>query len=217
MPASDNRYYDLNRIKAVVFDCDGVLFDTADANRKYYDEILDCFGKERLDEEQFAKVHMFTVKQALAYLFPEKADMAEVYACLKNIGYDKFIKYMHMAPGLEKLLLNLKRNGYIRGVATNRTDTMERVLRENGLAEQFDMVVTAADVENPKPAPDQLLKIMQAYGLDAGQVIFVGDSEYDMLAAMKAGTVFAAFRSPQLKADMQLENMDQIGEILHIY
>ena len=82
---------DLNNIKAVIFDCDGVMFDTAEANKKFYNELLEHFSKPKLTDEQFIKVHMFTVSQALDYLFPEQANLDEVYKMLKTIGYNKVI------------------------------------------------------------------------------------------------------------------------------
>ncbi len=204
------------KIKAVIFDCDGVMFDTADANRRYYNEVLAEFGKPALNDDQFEKVHMYTVQQALEFLFPEREDLEEVYRCLKGIGYQKFIEYMRMAPGLRELIGALRANRYIVGVATNRTDTMEKVLRENDLLTEFDIVVTAADVENPKPAPDQLQKIMGRFGLRPEEIFFVGDSEFDMLAAENAGAVFGAFSNPDLRADHHVEKMEEIGKILQI-
>ena len=206
----------IDNIKAVIFDCDGVMFDTAEANKKFYNELLEHFNKPELTEEQFTKVHMFTVTSALEYLFPELEDLDAVYKILKNIGYSKFIKYMHMEKGLRKLLSRLKSNGYIRGVATNRTNTMGKVLNDNNLKDEFEIVVTAFDVESPKPAPDQLLKIMNHFKLKADEILFIGDSEYDQLAASNAGTLFAAFKNSSLEADFHLEQMDQIGEILGI-
>lgn len=203
-------------IKAVIFDCDGVLFDTADANRRYYNEVLEKFGKPSLTDDQFEKVHMYTVKQALEFLFPERENLEDVHRCLKEIGYQKFIAYMRMAPGLRELLAGLRTRSYITGVATNRTDTMEKVLADNCLSGEFDIVVTAADVENPKPAPDQLEKIMKRFGIKPAEIFFVGDSKFDMLAAESAGTVFAAFANPELKADHHVEKMEQIGKILQI-
>ena len=45
-------------IKAVVFDCDGVMFDTADANRIYYNRVLANFNKQPLSEEQVVQVRV---------------------------------------------------------------------------------------------------------------------------------------------------------------
>ncbi|MCK5542726.1 MAG: HAD-IA family hydrolase [Desulfobacterales bacterium] len=203
-------------IKAVIFDCDGVMFDTAEANKKFYNELLDYFDKTALTDEQFIKVHMFTVSQALEYLFPEMESLDKVYKRLKGIGYNKFIKYMHMEEGFLELLSQLKNNGYIRGIATNRTNTMEKVLNDNNLADEFDIVVTASDVEFPKPAPDQLIKIINHFNIKKKQILFIGDSEFDEHAASNAGTLFAAFKNPLLKADFYFENMSQIGDLLSI-
>ncbi len=56
------------RIKAVIFDCDGVMFDTTDANAAYYNRILAHFNRPVLTPEQFAYCHMHTVDNALRYL-----------------------------------------------------------------------------------------------------------------------------------------------------
>ncbi len=207
---------DISKIKAVVFDCDGVLFDTALANRKFYDEVLAAFDKPKLTDEQFVNVHMMTVTAAIEYLFPEKEDTREVFSCLKQIGYAKFIPFMKMEEGLVRLLKILKDKGFIRGIATNRTNTMEQVLLDNDLGPYFEMVVTASDVENPKPDPEQLDKIMANFGLDPGEVIFIGDSEYDQKAAQRAGTWFVAFKQPELVADVNVDAMADILGILQI-
>ncbi len=207
---------DISQIKAVIFDCDGVMFDTALANRKYYDEVLATFSKAPLNEEQFINVHMMTVKDAIGYLFPEKTELTDVFSCLKNIGYHKFIKYMKMEDGLVDLLLSLKKNGYIRGIGTNRTNTMEKVLKDFDLESYFEVVVTAATVKKPKPDPEQLHLIMSQFNLKPGQILFVGDSDYDRLAAVNAGVRFVAFKAPKLEADWNVDSMDEIAGILQI-
>ncbi|MBF0302371.1 MAG: HAD-IA family hydrolase [Desulfamplus sp.] len=205
---------DINKIKAVVFDCDGVLFDTAHANRMYYNRLLDHFGKPQLNDEQFRLVHMFTVKQALDYLFLESESMESVYSFMKTMGYNEFIKYMNPEPGLKELLDDLKRASYIRGIATNRTNTMAEVLKKHEMEPFFEIVVTAADVKNPKPAPDELLKIMAELNLTPKQILFIGDSEYDQIAAKEADTWFAAFKSPSLTADYHAVSMADLGKML---
>jgi len=207
---------DILKIKAVVFDCDGVMFDTALANRKYYDEVLQVFGKPELNEEQFINIHMMTITAAIEYLFPEMDDLSRVYDSLKNIGYKKFIKHMSMEKGLKELLIKLKDNGYIRGLATNRTNTMEKVLKDFHLEDYFEVVVTAAKVEKPKPDPEQLLLIMEKFELKPDEILFIGDSDYDRQAATSAKVGFAAFKNPELKADFNVESMDEIATILQI-
>ncbi len=207
---------EISKIKAVVFDCDGVMFDTAFANRKYFDEVLEAFKRPPLNEEQFVNVHMMTVKGAIEYLFPDVEDLTEVYSVLNTIGYHKFIKYMEMEEGLTDLLIKLKENGFIRGIGTNRTNTMEKVLKDYDLEDNFEVVITAAKVKNPKPDPEQLNLIMDKFNLKPEQILFIGDSDYDRIAANRAGTWFVAFKNPNLDADFNVNSMDEIGTVLQL-
>jgi len=206
----------ISKIKAVIFDCDGVMFDTAVANRKYYDEVLQKFNKPELNDVQFTNIHMMTVKAAIEYLFSEMKDLSEVYTCLQNIGYHKFIEYMIMEKGFEDLLIKLKKKGYIIGIATNRTDTMENILKDFHLESYFDVVMTAAKVKKPKPDPEQLTKILENFKLNPDEILFIGDSEYDGQAAAAAKVGFAAFKNPGLEADFSVNSMEEIAGILHI-
>ncbi|NDY70528.1 HAD family hydrolase [Desulfobacter hydrogenophilus] len=203
-------------IKAVVFDCDGVMFDTAQANRKFYNEILANFNKPSLDDEQFENIHMMTVKAAVEYLFPEMDEHRPVYEMITTIGYASVIPLMLMEPGLIELLDAIKLAGWVRGVATNRTNTMGSVLIEHKLKKSFDIIVTASDVANPKPFPDQLEKIMGAYALLPRQIVFIGDSIFDKKAAEAAGTWFIAFKQPGLKAHAHAVSMGEVGELLKL-
>ena len=207
---------DTGIIKAVVFDCDGVMFDTALANRKFYSDVLAGFNKPPLDDEQFLNVHMMTVTAAVEYLFPEMEDHRPVYNMIKSIGYASVIPMMIMEPGLIELLDTIKQAGLLRGVATNRTNTMGRVLIEHKLIKSFDIVVTASDVANPKPCPDQLEKIMGTYSLLPRQIVFIGDSIYDKKAAESAGTWFVAFKQPGLEAHAHAVSMGEVGDLLKL-
>ena len=109
-----------------------------------------------------------------------------VYAFMGTVGYDQFIPYMEREKGLKRLLAGLKDQGMIRAVATNRTNTMDAVLSAHDMEYSFDMVVTAADVVKPKPSPEQLHLIMKKFSLSPEQMLFVGDSQYDQMAAASA-------------------------------
>ena len=206
----------MQQIKAVVFDCDGVMFDTSGANEMYYNKVLAHFGKTPLTREQFVKVHMFTVKEALKYLFPEMDSLDAVYAFMGTMGYAQFIPYMQREKGLKRLLTALEKNGMIRAVATNRTNTMEAVLTAHDMENCFDLVMTAADVAKPKPSPEQLDIIMKTFSLTSEQMLFVGDSQYDQMAARSAGVPFVAFKNKALEADFYVETMAEIGTLVGI-
>jgi len=128
----------------------------------------------------------------------------------------RLYKYMAMEKGLIELLIKLKDNGYIRGIATNRTNTMEKVLHDFHIEDYFEVVVTAAKVKKPKPDPEQLFLIMKKFSLHSDEILFIGDSDYDRQAAASAGVKFAGFKNPSLTADFNVNSMDEIAEILQI-
>lgn len=202
-----------NDIRAVVFDCDGVMFDTTRANTAYYNHILKQFDQSELTPEQFEYVHMHTVDESIAHLFPDKALRSRAFAYRKQMSYLPFLEYMEMEPDLQPLLTEL-RPRYKTAIATNRTDTMNRVLQRHGLDRLFDLVVTAWDVKRPKPHPDQLEKILTAFALQPRQVLYIGDSELDALAARASGVRFIAYANPDLGADYHIGRLGEVRRIL---
>jgi phosphoglycolate phosphatase len=203
----------MNDVRVVAFDCDGVLFDTAEANRAYYNHILAHFGRPAMDENQLRYVHIHTVQQAVAHLFADAADWQAVLAFQASIDYGQFLKYLTIEPYL-KALLDWMRSRYKIAIATNRTTTMDRLLREFGLADRFDMVVTSLDVERPKPFPDPLFKILSRFRVEPRQAVFVGDSEVDEATARAAGVPFIAYRNPALEASWHIESLKELEGFL---
>jgi HAD superfamily hydrolase (TIGR01509 family) len=201
------------KIKVVAFDCDGVMFDSTEANRAYYNHILSHFGKPDLSEEQFAFTHMHTADISMAYLFGDKESLEKAQAFRKKMTYMPFIKHMRMEPYLETLLESL-RSKYKTAIASNRTDTMNRVLEIHGLEGKFDLVVSAMDVPRPKPYPDELLKILEHFNADSDEIIYVGDSKVDEDAAKAAQVPLVAYRAPDLEADLHVQSFKELEQIL---
>ncbi len=203
-----------SRFEAVIFDCDGVMFDTTKANTAYYNHILDHFGKPEMTPEQFAYAHMHTVDEALVHLFGDEAERAAAFAFRSQMSYLPFLRFMRIEPDLMSLLAYL-RPAFRTAIATNRTDTMQRVLQSNDLTAAFDLVVTALDVAKPKPYPDQLNKILTHFNLKPKQAVYIGDSEVDAAAADAAGVPFAAYANRKLDARYHISRLRQVKDILN--
>ena len=200
-------------VRVVAFDCDGVLFDTEQSNRAYYNEILNHFGKPAVSPEQFAYVHMHTLEDSLAYLFNDKKSLADAFAYRKTMDYRKFFKLMKLEPELVPLLKKM-RPRIKTAIATNRTDTVNGLLNEFNLNGYFDLVVTSSDVQFPKPHPDPLLKILAYFQIEPYQAIYVGDSHLDELAATSAGMPLVAYRNPRLSSACHIEGLKELEAIL---
>jgi HAD superfamily hydrolase (TIGR01549 family) len=205
----------MKHIKIVAFDCDGVMFDTTKSNTAYYNQILDHFGRPALTTEQFAYCHSHTADQAIAKLFPDEEGFRAAQAYRNRMSYIPFLKYMEIEPYLKPLIKKL-RPGYKTAIATNRSDTMDRVISEHGLDGYFDLIVCSHDVDHPKPHPDQLIRILKYFGIEPGDSLYVGDSELDEIASKAAGVPFVAYNNRSLSADFHIQSLKQVAEILGI-
>ena len=205
----------MKNVKVVAFDCDGVMFDTAQANRAYYSHILQQFGKPAVTEKQFEFINMHTVSEAMAYLFPEEAALAAAMNFRKSMDYRPYLKYLRVEPHLVSLLEKLRPH-LKTAIATNRTDTMNRLLAEFELDGYFDLVVTSSDVSRPKPHPDVLLKILDYFDLAPFQTIYIGDSRLDELAARAAQIPLVAYRNRELSSNYHIDTLKELEALLNL-
>jgi HAD superfamily hydrolase (TIGR01509 family) len=189
----------MEQVKVVIFDCDGVMFDSRGANEAYYNAILTHFGKPLMNREESDYVHMHTADESVAYLFRGDNRLKEALAFRSHMTYMPFIRMMQMEPYL-KAFLDYLRPTYKTAISTNRSDTMDRVLLEHGLEGHFDLVVSSLDVKHPKPHPESLLKILKHFGFSPQEAIYIGDSEIDELAAKDAGIPLVAYKNRRLSS-----------------
>jgi len=203
----------MEQVKVVIFDCDGVMFDSKDANEAYYNQILAHFGKPPMNSQQSKYVHMHTADRSVAYLFSDDPLVERALAYRHQISYFPFIPLMEMEPHL-KAFLEYLRPTYKTAISTNRSDTMNRVLLHHGLEAYFDLVISSLDVKYPKPHPESLIKILNHFSLSPHEAIYVGDSEIDELAAKAAGIPLVAYKNRGLSAALHVEHFKGLEVLL---
>lgn len=203
----------MDKFKVLTFDCDGVMFDTTRANQAYYNDLLHFFGRPSMTPEQFYFAQMHTVDEALTRLFPDPELLSAAQDRRQQTGYTPYLKHMEMEPDLIAVLEKYKgRIGL--AVATNRTDTMNRVLAMHGIDHYFDLVVTALDVPRPKPHPDPLLRVLDFFQVAPCEMLYVGDSELDDQAAQAANVPLAAYNNPALAGAFHLKRLKALEKII---
>jgi len=200
------------KIKVVIFDCDGVLFDSKDANIRFYNSILERFGKPPLKDSQIEYVHMHSLADSIRYLFPEK-NLEEVLDYCRKLDFKDFNKYLKVQEGLVDFLEYL-RPKYKTAIATNRTVSMAMVLEEFKLQDYFDLVVTAADVKRPKPYPETIEKILDTFKIEPGEAVFIGDSEVDKQLADNTGVIFISYKNPDLTTRYHVTSFEEVKDLL---
>jgi phosphoglycolate phosphatase len=183
-------------IKTVIYDCDGVMFDSFEANFAFYSQVMERFGKpplDRSDADTMRVLHTYCNKDVLNHLFGDDNRMDQVRAFTAAVDYRKLFPLMLMEEGLRETLDALQGRVQL-AICTNRASSMEALLETFGLDGYFSCVMTAGRVTNPKPHPEPLLKVLEHYGISCEEALFVGDSEVDREAADAAGVPFVAYR-----------------------
>ncbi|MFH2012682.1 MAG: HAD family hydrolase [Pseudomonadota bacterium] len=202
-------------VKLVIYDCDGVMFDSKKSNLAYYNFILDEFGKPPIDEQDLSLVHIAHTRtgwQVIDLLFKDdkRLDEAHEFAC--HLDYTPFLNYMVIEPGFIEMLKLLKDDYYI-AIATNRGVTLPTILNHFNLEKYFHYSVTSLDVKKPKPHPECLLKIMDHFKLPNKAALYIGDSEVDVKTAVNGGINFVAYKN-SLGTPLKIENHLELKDIL---
>jgi HAD superfamily hydrolase (TIGR01509 family) len=186
-----------SRYKLVIYDCDGVMLDTLESNYIFYNSVMEHLGRPPLDrDDRKARnaLHTFSFNNVMEYFFGNDENREEAWAFAKTIHYRDLAPYMRMEDGLVETLNRLK-GSFSLAVCTNRATSMEMIIEDFGLSGYFSCVMTAGLVANPKPHPEPLLKVIDHFGIQPDEALFVGDGEVDMLSARDAGVPFVAYKS----------------------
>lgn len=197
----------------VIFDCDGVMFDSRRANKAFYNQIRQRFGLPEMSPEQIDFVHMATTKESVEHIIPEGPLREQAYEYCRNMDYEPFNRLMVMEPNLTDLLSFLRPERKA-AVCTNRGTSIGPLLSRYGLASHFDAVVSCLDVTHPKPDPEPVRLILDRLNVAAEKTLYVGDAVTDALAAKRAGVVFVAYRNPSLEAAHHIKSLDEIKRII---
>ncbi|MGM0424120.1 MAG: HAD family hydrolase [Thermodesulfobacteriota bacterium] len=201
--------------KGIIFDCDGVLIESRKANQTFYNLILQALGLPVMSRQQEDYVHSHTVQESIRHIAPESR-FQEALDAARRISYTSVLPHIELQPGLMQLLQTLRDKGILSGINTNRTNTMELILQRFALEDYFQPVVTSNLVSRPKPAPESLFKVLDSWGLDAKEVVFIGDSQVDAQAAQAANIDFWAYKNPQLEAEVHVFDFAYLSQVLRV-
>ena len=195
------------KVRCVIYDCDGVLFDSLEANGRLYNDLCMSVGRPPLNREELMYVHCHTVFESIHLMFKDDNGLErKALELLKQVDFKQYIAFLKMEPHLIETLTTLKEKGILRVINTNRTTTMPHIMERFGLRPYFEMVVTALDVKNHKPHRESVDKIVDTLKLERNEVVFVGDSEVDRQTAESAGVKFIAYKNRDLASDAFIDD-----------
>ena len=215
----------INIYDAVVFDMDGVIFDSERAVMKCWLELADKYGIENIEKSFLACTGTTMVRTKEIMIETYGADFpydayAKEASCLYHEKYDG--GKLPMKPGVVELLTFLKKeNKKIALASSTRKQTVINQLRDADIIQFFDAFICGDMVERSKPAPDIFLKSCEELGVEPESAFAVEDSYNGVRAAYAAGMKIAMI--PDLvqpddemrdKADFVFKNMDEFQEYI---
>jgi HAD superfamily hydrolase (TIGR01509 family) len=212
------------RVKGILLDLDGTIVDSRIAYLEAVKTAFEEMGQKTVDINVVTEI-------------PKRIEQnLPIDDLLKGIDTKKFLhmylKAYYQAtaektkpmPNISETLRKLAEKAKL-GLITMRHIPKREVieeLRKFGLADYFQVVVTALDVQHPKPSLEGLVQCTEKLGVQTCECMVVGDSVVDIRLGKKAGTITVAvlsgiFSSEELKnekPDLILENVNKLADFL---
>lgn len=179
----------MSAIEAVVFDADGTILDTRELIYQAYDHVLTKYGydvpeRKIMFEEVRGNRAEDTYKKLATRHDPDS--MVVIHKKFQVERLDLWSAY----EGLHDLLQGIKKAGLKIGLCTSRGKMVEMMLEHIKLKDAFASIVHADMVENHKPHPEPLLKVIRELGVAAKKTVMVGDTDADIGAGKAVGVAF---------------------------
>ena len=116
----------------------------------------------------------------------------ELLADMERLVTDAELAGARGCPRNEALVEWIAREagGRVSVLSINSRDAVKLALEDNGLAEHVIHVVGREDVRRIKPDPEGMLVLAERHGVEAGEILFVGDKDGDRECAESAGARF---------------------------
>lgn len=182
-------------MRAVVFDMDGLMFNTEDVYTLVGEELLRRRGFEFTAE---LKSQMMGMQPQPSFeMMIRSCGLRETWQELAAESNRLFLEFLggrlRFMPGLAELLTALERAGIPKAIGTSSCrELVMACLRPFGLEERFAFVLTAEDIARGKPNPDIYLKAAERFGVAAGEMLVLEDSHNGCVAAAAAGAYVVA-------------------------
>jgi HAD superfamily hydrolase (TIGR01509 family) len=181
--------------RAVIFDMDGLMFNTEDVYFDVGTELMRRRGREYT--RQLSDAVMGRPPQACFETMIRWHNLNDRWEAMAEESEDLFISLLDgrlvPMPGLMELLDALEAAGLPKAICTSSSRrVLTAVLSRFDLEPRFAFTLTAEDITHGKPHPEIYLKAAERLGLPPGEIVVLEDSQTGCRAAAAAGTVVVA-------------------------
>lgn len=176
-------------LKAVLFDMDGLIFDTESIYKQSWQYAATEQGLTIADDfyQQFIGVQDPECERILAEHFQDAIDMPRYKAVRDEHFHNLRNQGIALKPGFDALFYAIKQHGLLTAIVTSsHLPEVKHNFSSSEYLAQFDLVITAEDVERGKPNPDCYQMAYRHLGVDAKQCLILEDSNNGIKAALAA-------------------------------
>lgn len=175
----------------VVFDWDQTLWDSWELHLRSLQYASQQMGLPAPSAQEVVAVYQGTLEDHLKRLYGMQAQRAE--GQYLEFYRDHWRSLGRLFPGVRRLVERLAGEGYALALLSNKVRWAgEQELEEAGLRGIIQVSLFKEDVQEAKPAPEGLRRIVETLGITPQQAVFAGDTAGDVQCARRAGAVSAA-------------------------
>lgn len=180
------------KIKAVVFDMDGVLIDAKDWHYEALNKALEPFGKEISRYDHLVTFDGLPTKKKLEMLSLEGDFPMGIHNFINELKQQFTVEMVatRCKPTFQHqyALSRLKAQGYGLAVCSNSIRNSVRMMMEkSGLIEYLDFFLSNQDVKKGKPDPEMYIKAIEKFGIKPEECLILEDNENGIKAAVASG------------------------------
>jgi phosphoglycolate phosphatase len=218
-----------NNIKAILFDLDGTLFETAPELAEAVNLMLKDLEMAELKTNEIKRFigrgAENLIKQSIEV--SSKKDPTPVFAKAEKLfahHYSLISANSLMYEGVEKSIIDLKAKDFLLGCVTNKPAIYtEALMNHSRLGDFMDIIVSGDTTEKKKPDPLPILHALNQLNIEPKDAIMVGDSVVDIEAGFAAGTyIFTVPYGYQFgesiisdKVDYAMSNFSELTQIIN--
>ena len=177
--------------KAVIFDMDGVIFDTEKVYLDIWIEVFEKYGY-KMTKELYVNVMGTGRKNVIKTFLENFGDDLPIEKMYEEKDNQLFYRIENqgipLKEGVKELFSMLKEKDYKIALATSaKRERVEKQIKDKWLKESFDAIVCGDDVEKGKPSPDIFLKAAKEIDVEPENCFVVEDSPAGIKAAFSGG------------------------------
>jgi N-acetyl-D-muramate 6-phosphate phosphatase len=178
-------------LRAVLFDLDGTLVDTAPEIADALNQLLIAEGRTPLPFETIRPIVSAGTNALVRLAFTDATDEARFIAlrdCLLQIYRERYLIRSKLFAGMDTVLNYLDASGLPFGIVTNKVGWLTGPLvTALGLDRRTHCIVSGDTASRAKPHPDPLLHAARLLKVAADECVYVGDAQTDIVAGRAAG------------------------------